>query len=372
MKGVIIIDPIDILWNSINKLSSWGVDRTTKQIDKLLGIADPASAGTASGAAAGVAAGTAGTNSAANWSPPAWTPPLPPWAQGSATGATATVIGPEAHGSAQPAPGTPTTSSVQTLAPAASSPILTAAPTLSYSQDVADGIACTSCTRDHLVTMFGSAQAAAESWQRGDQGQTRYHLARMKAESTALLWYDWTPEKIARTPAATLKPVLAVQDSLMTLHRSLPTPEIVAGAWGSFDEAIRFAASDPQTDRDREEIDLRLQRGMVAIGTLERNVLAPEQVDRPGSGIDPQTADQIRKWLRKTRHTLDEGSPYSVATMTAMSTATSQAAILLTPEPTGTLVQQIEIQTKATYEQFFAEYLQYLRASAHHGEADRA
>lgn len=149
----------------------------------------------------------------------------------------------------------------------------------SYSADVAQGIACAACTKDHLATMAGAAKAMVAAHAAEDPMEVRYQLARIAAEAQALQRYDWTPEKIAATPPDRLVAVNAVRPAITQLSQQLPTPADMALAWGATDESIRFTLGQ-MTERDRQEVGLRLQDVDEKIGYLERVQLSPEKTQK--------------------------------------------------------------------------------------------
>lgn len=226
---------------------------------------------------------------------------------------------------------------------------------ISYAADVADGIACAACTKDHLATMAGAAKALTHTT---DPTMQRYQLARIAGEIAALEQYDWTPEKIAATPADKLRPVEAVQPAVRQLQAQLATPSDIALAWGALDECIRFAEGRP-TDRDRSEIAQRLQDIDERMNYLERVTLAPEHT----ANLDPAVVDQTREALRLTRHTLEQGDPFALATLKTASAQLSQAAVALTPPVDSATAQQLATHIQQTQRQFYRAFFNLERRS---------
>lgn len=222
---------------------------------------------------------------------------------------------------------------------------------ISYSRDVAQGIACAACTKDHLATMAGAAKALTHAQAAGDEAAVRYHLARIAAEAAALERYDWTPEKIAATPPDKLRPVEAVQPAVRDLAAQLPTPPDLALAWGALDECIRFAEGRP-TDRDRQEIATRLADVDEKMNTTERVTLSPEWAGE----LDPATVDQARQAIRAARHALEQGDPFDLATLKPASAQLSRAAVAMTPPLDAEQARQLAARITATQQRFYATY----------------
>ena len=225
----------------------------------------------------------------------------------------------------------------------------------SYSDQVAAGIACANCTRKHLATMHTALDAAAKASQDGDAAGVRYAVARAKAEGLTLMQYDWHPAKVAATPPDLLPPIQAVMDPTHRLVAALPTPDAVALAWGSVDEAVSFARSTPQKDRDRGEIEERMMVAEAQLVRVERIDLAPE------NAADRTTAGQACDALRQARHVLDQGSVYDASTLEAASAHLAAAAVILTPAPDSHQANAWAAQARGLYRQFYAGYLAYLQ-----------
>lgn len=221
----------------------------------------------------------------------------------------------------------------------------------SYSDQVAQGIACAACTKDHLATMVGASEDLVTKAHQGDEAGVRYALARIAAEAAVLDQYDWAPDKIAATPKDRLVAVEAVQPTIRALQQTLPVPPSLARAWGDCDEALRFAEGAP-TDRDRAEITLRLQDADQQIAYTERVLLAPEHT----ATMDPATVQQARSSLRAARHILADGNPMDRAVLTQASAQLSAATVALTPTVTPAQAQAIQTQLREAKQKFYRAY----------------
>lgn len=236
------------------------------------------------------------------------------------------------------------------LPAAASSPAL--ASDFSYSADVAQGIACAACTKDHLATMAGAAKAMEVAQAAGDTSEVRYQLARIAAEAQALQRYDWTPEKIAATPPDRLVAVNAVRPAITQLSQQLPTPTDMALAWGATDESIRFTLGQ-MTDRDRREIGMRLVDVDEKIGYLERVQLSPEKTQQ----LPADQVDQAREGLRQARHQLAD-DPYNKENLRQASAQLATVATSFTPELPAEDLHHIADTVRQAQQDFYAAYFQ--------------
>jgi len=231
-----------------------------------------------------------------------------------------------------------------TISPAANdqeSPALTA----SYSEDVAQGIACINCLRQHLGTMQSSAE----------QLPSPAALARISAEYHILMRYDLTAEKIAATPEPHQTVVKQTVQQLSPIGQQLSTatPQAIALAWGALDESIRFARSNPRTARDQAEIALRMADVDAYGSYTERVILAPENrpaLQRQFPSYTDADWEMAANTLREARHLMDQDPGLSLATLNAASAQFAQVAIILTPqwsaEQSQTFQQSITLARK--------------------------
>lgn len=236
----------------------------------------------------------------------------------------------------------------QAITPLAAEPTPAAT---SYSDQVAQGIACAACTKDHLATMVGASEALVTQARQGDEAGVRYALARIAAEAAVLDRYDWAPEKIAATPKDRLVAVEAVQPTIRALQQTLPVPPSLARAWGDCDEALRFAEGAP-SDQDRAEIAARLQDADQQIAYTERVILAPEHT----ATMDPATVQQARAALRAARHVLADGDPMDRTVLTQASAHLSAATVALTASVTPEQAQQVHAQLSDAKRAFYHAY----------------
>lgn len=222
----------------------------------------------------------------------------------------------------------------------------------SYSADIAQGIACAACTKDHLATMAGAAQAMEAAQDAGHPEEVRYQLARIAAEAQALQRYDWTAEKIAATPPDRLVAVNAIRPAIAQLSQQLPTPADMALAWGATDESIRFTLGH-MTDRDRQEVEIRLRDVDEKIGYLERVQLSPEKA----SQLPADHVEHAREGLRQARHLLAD-DPYDKDHLRQASAQLAMVATAFTPELPAEEVQHIAESIRQAQEDFYATYFQ--------------
>lgn len=307
-------EPMDIVWSSVEKIVHWGIGHVTKRVDRAAGLDAPAS------------------NPLAAANP--LTAPLPAALSGPIPSAL-TVPSLDAAMSAGGYVGgqtiaLPSLALPSALTPPSALPLNPSGnpPTVaSYADDVAQGIACINCLRQHLGTM----QSAA------DQLPTPEALARIAAEYHVLLRYDLTAEKIAATPEPHQTVVRQTVQQLQPLGQQLATatPQAIALAWGALDESIRFARSNPRTARDQAEIALRMADVDAYGSYVERVLLAPENrvaLRRQYPHYTDAEWEQAANLLRKARHIMDQDPTLSLATLTTASAQLAQVAHMLTPQ----------------------------------------
>lgn len=286
------VEPMDIVWSSVQKIAHWGIDHVTKRADRAAGLTEPAAmpVNPLSG-------------------------PLP-----------AALSQPVGDMFAMPAlPSLALPSGEPAISPVAS-PVVSA-PVTSYSEDVAQGIACINCLRQHLGTMQSSAE----------QLPNRQALARITAEYHILMRYDLTVEKIAATPEPHQTVVRQTVQQLQPIGQQLSaaTPQAIALAWGALDESIRFARSNPRAARDQAEIALRMADVDAYGSYVERVVLAPENrplLKRQFPNYTDADWEQAANTLREARHTMDQDPELSLTTLNIASAQFAQVAQILTPE----------------------------------------
>lgn len=310
------VEPMDIIWSSVQKVAHWGIDHVTKRVDRAAGLTDPAvpAANPLSG-------------------------PLP--------AALSQPLGDLFALPAMPNLALPAMNSSSTKTPTEALP--TGTPVASYAGDVAQGIACINCLRQHLGTMQSSA----------DQLPSPAALARIAAEYHVLMRYDLTTEKIAATPEPHQTVVKQTMQQLASIGQqlSVATPQAMALAWGALDESIRFARSNPRTARDHAEIALRMADVEAYGGYVERVILAPENrslLKRQFPQYTDADWERAANTLREARHTLDQDPNLSLATITTASAQFAQVAQQLTPQWSAAESQQFR-QTIVQVRQQFAQ-----------------
>jgi hypothetical protein len=207
----------------------------------------------------------------------------------------------------------------------------------SYAAEVEAGVACPNCTRKHLAAARGAAEEAVKATRSGDSEAARRHLARVKAELAVLERYDLTEQKIANTPPSQREAVLAARDCAREIRERIDTPEEVALAWGAADEAIRFARSIQPTERDRQEVEIRLRDVDAYAAVVERDLLAPEHADSTLSHLPAEERAQAlsaRDDLRAAGRELDRRPLGDAEALSRASAHLAHAAAKLTPPPT--------------------------------------
>lgn len=316
------IEPMDIVWSSVQKIAHWGIDHVTKRIDQASGLAEPV-------AAAG--------NPLSG--------PLP-----------AALAQPMGEMFAMPALPSLALPSVNAAISPTTSP---AAPVTSYSDDVAQGIACINCLRQHLGTMQSSAE----------QLPSPAALARIAAEYHILMRYDLTAEKITATPEPHQTVVKQTVQGLAPIGQQLSTatPQAIALAWGALDESIRFARSNPRTTRDQAEIALRMQDVDAYGSYVERVVLAPEHrpvLKRQFPSYTDADWETMANQLREARHTMDQDPGLSLATLNTASAQFAQVAIILTPKWSAAQSQAFQQSITLVRKQFAQSMLVAMQSKA--------
>lgn len=294
----------EALWEIVSHAGQTAVTHLGKRMDHAAGLDQPPSPPTPPG-----------------WQPPTWTPP--PW---------------------QP-PGTP---------PAVSSPPASPIGT-SYSDQIAQGVACLACTRNHLGTVKTAAHAAATAATHGDSREAARQWAIVASELDALEAFDWSPDKLTATPPEDRAIVEAVRPCVMAVRQAIPTPSSVGLALGSAAENVRFATSSRFTERDAAEIQARHQAIDSAGNYAERVVLVS---DTTAAGTQAKAA------LRDGRHVLDgaQDKIYAPETWAAVRDHFERAAVTLTPPPDPAQAQAVAAQCDACLQTFYREYFAAMKA----------
>lgn len=223
----------------------------------------------------------------------------------------------------------------------------------SYSDQVADGVACLSCTRGHLVNAQTAAKKALQALDADDPEEARRQWALVAAEYDALTAYDWAPEKLAQTPEKDLKVVRAVEGCVTTARGMVGTPYEAGLAAGSAAENQRFAISRKFTERDAAEIVVRHKEIDSAGNYLERSALARD--------TSPD-AKEAKNSLREARHTLDRAKAqeklYDPDIWAEAQAQFEAAAAALTTTPTREQAQALAAQCTECATVFYGQYFQ--------------
>lgn len=184
-------------------------------------------------------------------------------------------------------------------------------PTLPFSaylaQVGAEGVdtGCLPCGRAHLgATQAGLERAADIARERGmDDPEVRARVATVAEELDALLDYDWTPERIAKSPPEHRAALDRYTPEVKSLY-GIVTPPGPAGSLRTVSkdlkEALRFAREDGV---GHSEAQARISRAEATIDDLERYQLAPERVDE----LPPEEAawwEDNLKNIRRLRQSL--------------------------------------------------------------------
>ena len=217
-----------------------------------------------------------------------------------------------------------------------------------YAPDMDVSIGCVPCTRAHLATITASLKD-------GDAAAAR-------EEMTALLEYDLTPEKLAKTPETERRILEKYAAEIDRLNNSLTGPNrdlTVASA--SLKEALRFAREDGVT---HPEVQERMARTEEAINKLERVTLAPEKLQ----GMDPEEAEKVREALpeiRKARQDLVN----HVRTPEDLEDVTARIAVLdkkLNPTLSDEQLKEVQEQAKKLNMEFRKDVLQAWKGDTSH------
>ena len=104
-----------------------------------------------------------------------------------------------------------------------------------YAPEMSVDVGCLPCGRAHIAASFAALQSAADKAQASGMtdGEVQQRLAMVQEELTALMNYDWTPEKIAASPAdekAILDQVAPATQKLLDRVKTAQSPEAIQEA----------------------------------------------------------------------------------------------------------------------------------------------
>ena len=229
----------------------------------------------------------------------------------------------------------------------------------SYAAEWQDlSIACAPCTMRHSGTMTEELQAALESH---NDAEKREHLATFAAEGWSWLDFDTTAEKLARTPnerdrLAVAKAAAAMQPVI----ENFPTaPRNLVRAWGAMTEAKRFARSAKRTERDDVQVEVRMERIIGWVGSLDTQYSS-----------DPSMQDHLDA-IRKARHSWTR-TGYTGDALTQAEIVLHAATVDMTPIPDDETIRQAHHVCKAMMRTFFHDVAASKgRISAAKTEVDR-
>lgn len=263
----------------------------------------------------------------------------------------------------------------------------------SYSDQVADGIACLACTRGHLNGLLAAIESATKAVDAGDVAETRrstalaaleearvaddsdaiqkqtaiiheaeetiahaertsrQQYAMAAAEIDAMVAIDWAPDKLEASPPQDVAIIESVRECVMDIRAKIPTPEAISLALGSAKENVRFALSPEFTERDKAEIEARLRIIDKQGNALERGVLLE---------ADDADSEAAATALRKARHTLDDAKAhdklYTVGTHKQTIKDLEKAAIALTPTPDADQLDAVGQLCQSCSDTFYQAY----------------
>lgn len=310
--------PAEALWNFMNQLGQSTAGHIGRRMDNAAGLTPPAP-----------------------YQPPPFQPPA-----------------------YQPPPYQPPVYAAPAVA-TAPTPVTTPAPTHqdtrdtvegSYADQVADGVACLSCTRGHLNGLMAAVEKAQKAVETGRDEDARKHWAMAAAEIDAMVAIDWSPEKLKATPPEEVAVIEAVRECVTEIRSQIPTPIETARALGSAKENVRFAVSPTFTERDQAEIEARLQIIDHDGNSLERGALLD---------VDHGEATRANRALREARHLIDraqtQGTLYDVGTHKAIVKELEKASAALTPLPTPEQVDAVGTLCQSCSDTFYEAYFPMMR-----------
>ena len=331
--------PTDVLWEFVSNLSQHTAAHIGKRMDKAAGLTPPPMPAYQPPPFPGMAAMPGLPTIPAIPAMPA----IPGWAPmamgtGAATGGAVAVMDPPQTEPSTAHADPDSTDSRDTV-------------TGSYSDQVAQGIACLACTRGHISGVLAAVEEAQSALEAGDEDKARAKYAMAAAEIDAMVAIDWHPDKLAATPKEDVAVIEAVRECILEIREQLPTPKAAALALGSGKENVRFAVSPTFTENDRREINERIRIIDKQGNGLERGDLLM------ADGADYETASTE---LREARHVLDgaqtDGSLYKVSTHKEALQHLEAAAAALTPTPTGDQIEAVASLCQTCSDTFYGAY----------------
>jgi hypothetical protein len=218
----------------------------------------------------------------------------------------------------------------------------------SYSDQVAQGVACLACTRSHLAAAAAATQAAQAAAAQGDTTTAQAHWATAAAELDVMVLYDWSAEKLANTPPEDRAVVEALRPCVEQARAALPTPQTLAVAYGSLAESVRFAASARPTDRDRAEIAQRREVADGQAAYAERVEFVQDLA--------------VAQALRAGRHVLDGADPYDPRALQQAAGHWHQAAAQATPALSAADARAAAAQCGSCKSEFYQRYFQLMQS----------
>lgn len=321
----------DLAWQAISTTTQWGLGHVTRRIERAAGLREPPAPPT--------------PPTVQTLTPPVLSPPVIMLPAGFTAG----------PGLAPPWVPAVTTPQAATTAAVADDPRDRVGD--SYSDGIPVGHACLACSRQHLTAVLGAARKAEAAAKSGDQGEAARQWALAASELDAMVAWDWSPEKLAATPAADRAVVNAVQACVATIREALPTPRAAALVVGATAENKRFASSRTFTGRDAAEIETRWRTVDEELAVLERLELPTDR---------RRAAQEAAEHLREGRHLLDRaqdtGRLYQPEAHQAALLEFQTAAALLTPAPSPKAATALTQQCQVCSDTFYRAYFQSMRA----------
>ena len=230
----------------------------------------------------------------------------------------------------------------------------------SYSDQIAEGVACLACTRGHLNGMLVAIEAAQKATDAGDDEGARKHYAMAAAEIDAMVAIDWAPDKLAATPKEDVEVIESIRECITEIREQIATPEEASLALGVAKENVRFAVSPKFTERDKAEMQERLRIIDRTGNGMERGALLEQ---------DGPEAEVASTELREARHVLDaaqkDGSIYKVSIQKETLKHLEAAAVALTPAPNPDQVKGVAELCQSCSDTFYGAYF---TAMAHRGK----
>lgn len=209
----------------------------------------------------------------------------------------------------------------------------------SYAAEVDVAVACVPCTRRHLATMVEAAEQAL----REHGMERRRNLALVAAEGAVWDRYDVTPDKLALSSPRDRDAILAVRPRVLQALSEVPqAPRQLVLAYGATQEALRFASSPRPTERDRQEVALRMRDVEGWIGYLEAS--------------NPPGYERHRDAIREARHRLAREG-YTAETLAFARDRLEAATIDLTPEADDATCRGLHRELREARDELYARVL---------------